>query len=323
MKVWASPAEKVYWHHVNAWRRARFAQFPYRPGQSLPHVLQNSNGIIKNQLQIFFETPAEAEQERRALHLNWQRKQPGASLYFGSTGDLEVPRIDSIPAFHRPQKVPLGSGECYDCDGIGWLLYVPGDVRQLPTLAERPCDACGGTGDWRQAEIRSGRPENNFHRIPPGFRGPDPGSPVPGTTPFDEHLRHNSPSPAATQVSGRRRVPSLLRVLVGLPVFLFLANPVAQPIWAVTHQPGLTTLLALAVAAATVTALTRLVFGPLRGNQILGPLWVLIVPYYILFAFLILLSTPTESKWLGGLAVNMLLAAASARERLSQIPLGR
>jgi len=323
MEVWASPAEKVYQHHVNAWRRARFAQFPFRPGQSLPPALQNPNGIVKNHLQVFFETSAEAEQERRALHLAWQRQQPGANYYLGlSNRDFVVPRIDSIPAFHRPQMVLLGSGECYDCDGIGWLLYVPGDVRQPQMLAEWPCDTCGGTGDWRQAEIRSGRPENNFHRIPPGFRGPDPGSPVPGTKPFDEHLRRNSPSPA-TPVRGRRAVPGLVRAVVGLPVFLFLADPVAQPIWAVTHQPGPTTLLALALTAVIVTALTRLVFGPLRDGQILGPLWALVVPYYILFGVLIVVSTPTESKWLGDLAVNVLLAATSARERLSRIPLGR
>jgi hypothetical protein len=319
MEVWASPAEKVYQHHVNAWRRARFEHFPYRPGQPLPPAVRNPNGIVKNHLQVFFETPAEADQERRALHLQWQQRQPGATSYHGlSTSDFVVPRIDSVPAFHRPQMVPPGRGECYDCDGVGWLLYVPGDVRQ--TLAERPCDACGGTGNWRQAEIRSGRPESVFHRIPPGFRGPDPGSPFPGTQPFEQHLRHNSPT---RQVSRRRGVPGSVRTLIGFPVFLMLANPVAQPIWAVTHQPGLTTLLALAVTAVIVTTLTRLVLGPLRDDQILGPLWVLVLPYYLLFGILIVVSTPSESKWLGGLAVNVLLAAKSARERLSRIPLGR
>ncbi|MEU4625657.1 hypothetical protein AB0G04_37500 [Actinoplanes sp. NPDC023801] len=322
MDVWASPATKIYHHHVNAWRRERFAGFPYRPGQPIPPAVQNPNGIVKNHLQVFFETAAEAEQERRALHLEWQRRQPGANLYTGlSTSDYVVPRIDSIPAFHRPQMVPLGNGECYDCDGTGWLLYVPGDVRQPQTLAERPCDACGGTGNWRQAEIRSGRPESYFHRIPPGFRGPDPGSPYPGTKPFEEHLgRHSPPVP---EVRRRRGVPGIVRVLLGVPVFLLLADPVAQPLWAVTHRPGLTTLLALAVTAALVSALNRVVLGPLRDDQILGPLWVLILPYYLLFGALVLVSMPAESKWLGDLSVNVLLAAKAARERLSRIPLGR
>ncbi|WP_327000324.1 hypothetical protein OHA72_35010 [Dactylosporangium sp. NBC_01737] len=299
--VRAAPAEKLHRRQVNAWRRARFAQFPFRPGQRLPPAARTPTGVVKDHLQLFFTTRADADRERQEA----LQRQRGTGAYSGSVVDHWAPSSGHIPAYHRPQLTPP-KDRCYECDGTGWLLHVTGAASSQQTLAERACELCGGTGSWRQAELRSGLPEHAFHRVPPnlGRTAPTPAQPGPASAP-----------------SGRG-VPGIVRVVVGYPAFLVLAYAAAQPVYFVTRSSGAASLLALVAAAAVTPVLTRVVFGPLRPGQVLGPLWILVLPIYALFGFVFVCTALTGLDKRGALGANVLVLAASARHALSELPLG-
>jgi hypothetical protein len=231
------------------------------------------------------------------LFLEGELRRRGTDAFYGTdTDQWRMPTIEHIPAFHRRQIVPPAD-QCYECDGTGWLLH----VTAQNALAERTCPLCGGTGSWRQAEVRSGHPQAAFHRIPPGF---------PHAT-------------APSRPTRRSGVPGIVRTIVGYPLFMGLAYVLAQPVYFVTGSSAVATLLPLLLALAVAPAITRLVFGPLRNEQILGPLWILVVPIYMLAAMIFVCSVLTTSDALGTLAGKTLVGALSARHSLSDLPLGR
>jgi hypothetical protein len=244
---------------LNAWRRARFAQFPYLLGQRLPAT---PNGTF---LQAFFQTPEH-----------------------------------TIPAFYRGQRVPVGQNECLHCGGTAALLYVDAAL----VLAERTCERCGGTGSSTRKT----------------YRPYDPGilNPAAGTT-----ARPTRSEAGVRPRKGRSGAPGKLRAVVGLAVFFAAANPVAQPIYAVTHSPGFTVFAALLVSATVAAGLNRLVFGPLREGQVLGPLWILVLPIYLLSGILFVWSFIIHIDALVSLTTSVYELGYSAREALSRVPLGR
>lgn len=305
--VQASPVEKVYQDQVNAWRRQRFAEFAYRPGDRLPAAKPGPAGTPRTYLEAFFQTPVEAEHERRSVQLQDEFRRRGDAAYQGTTTvDWGIPALTDIPAFHRQQVVP-GGDHCYACDGIGWLLYVRGQA----VLAERACPVCGGTGSWRQAEMRSGLPSDAFHPIPPGFHGPPPGGPIPGSTPY---LR--------IQQQRARNVSGTVRASAGSLLFVILFCVAAQ---LVHFAPGSTTvayMFALVLGLVLVPISTRAALGPLRDGEVFGPLWLLITPIYVLAGTLSICSTVTQSHLLKTISARTFALAASARTALGQVKLG-
>jgi hypothetical protein len=310
--VRASPAEKVYRSQTNDWRRARFGKFPHRPGDRLPPGTPGAAGTPRNHLQAFFETPAEAEHERRAVHLQSELQRRGSVAYEGTTAmDWKLPSIPHIPAFHRVRLV-TGADQCYECDGIGWLLHVPPGP---PVLAERPCPLCGGSGSWKQAEARSGHPASDLHPIPAGFRGPAPGGPIPGSTPYLQAQRTAAPR--------FQNSPRQARTLVASFLFTALACGVAQAVHLVTGSVVIAALVALLLGSALIPLVARALFGPLQDGQVFGPLWILLMPLYALGGLLSFGATLARSDMLKSMAGQTFTTAASARRALGRLKVGR
>jgi hypothetical protein len=279
-------AEVQHRVELNAWWRGLFAQFPYRPGHRLP------GGVTH--LQSFFRTPEQF-----------------------------------IPGFHHPARVAVGQGACLQCEGIGWLLY----ADQQGVLGECECPVCAGTGSWPKAQRMAGSTTITYRETqrPPsplpaatGVPTSAPRSPEP-TAPAPRAPGPGSPGPAhAAGAEPRRRgVHGLVRALVAYPVFMILAYVVAQPIYAITHAPDFTSIVALLIGVAAATTLNQLIFGPLRDYQVLGPLWILVAPIYLVGGTIFLISIFTRSEMLSSLAFKVFTGAMSSREALSRVPLGR
>ncbi|WP_436532514.1 hypothetical protein [Actinoplanes sp. HUAS TT8] len=260
------------WHRaqLNAWRRSRFAQFPYRPGQQMT---LGPDGY--NYLQGFFQTSE-----------------------------------DRIPAFYRNRLV-AGGRECLGCDGTG--AAISADDRSV--LVEHVCRHCGGSGSST---------EKIYRQREPGAAG----------VPYAHTGHHHSgraaepqPDPAEQQRRERRRRTSppvfdgRLRGAVGFAVFVVLSCLISQPLLAVAGDKDAATFVALLAGAAGGAGAGRLIFGPLRGSQVLGPLWILVLPVYLLCAGLFLLSFAIES--LDKSTLDVWEMTYTVRESLSKVPLGR
>jgi hypothetical protein len=264
--------ERWYRVHLNAWRRGRFAQFPYRPGQQLPPGPDGSN-----YLQAFFQTSE-----------------------------------DVIPAFYRGQRIPVGGRECLGCDGTGAVV----SVADGSMLVEQTCRRCGGTGSStnkiyrRREQGVADMPAAGRHSAPetPQQRQPDPAE----QQRREQERRRRARPPAS---DGR------LRGAVGFAVFVVLSCLIAQPLHAVAGDSGAATLVAVLAGTAAAAAAGRLLFGPLRGTQVLGPLWILVVPVYLLCAMLFVLSFAIES--LDKNTLDVWEMTYTVRESLSKIPVGR
>lgn len=265
------------WHRMqlNAWRRSRFAQFPYRPGQQMP---PGPDGY--NYLQAFFQT-SEAH----------------------------------IPAFYRGQLV-TGGRECLGCDGTGAAL----SAGQGSVLVEHACRRCGGTGSSTNKVYRQREP--GVARAPSAHTGHHHSGRAaqPQPNPTDQQRREQQ-----RRKQQRRTSPPVfdgrLRGAVGFAIFIVLSCLAAQPLHAVAGDKGGATVVALLAGAAGAAAAGRLIFGPLRGSQVLGPVWILILPVYLLCAALFLLSFAIES--LDKSTLDVWEMTYTVRESLSKIPFGR
>src|SRR5689334_3731438 len=92
----------------NAWRRWRFAQFPYRPGDRLPPPQPTPTGVEKNYLQFVFTTPSEVRREQRVIFLRGEMQRRGTDALYGTHSDeWAMPVVTDVAAYHRPQLVPV------------------------------------------------------------------------------------------------------------------------------------------------------------------------------------------------------------------------